>query len=125
MYRQTFSTDQSDAPAPINFPDGHGVIEGIYDHLRKRVDIATGELVDYQPPQPSTDHEWNAETKRWQLNAAAQGKIDAHADALGRIAALEAQGIRSMRELALGQPGAQDRLAAIDAQIAGLRTAAK
>jgi hypothetical protein len=78
-------------------------------------------LVDYQPPAPSADHEWDGETKRWRLSAATTAKAQARAAALVAIAALETQGIRPMRELTLGLPGAQERLASIDSQIAALR----
>lgn len=106
-----------------NTPIGCKTLIGRYDHLSQRVDVASGTVVDYQPPQPSTDHEWNADTKRWQLTAAAQSKIDGHTAALAQIAALEAKGARCVRELALGQAGAADRVAAIDAEIAALRPA--
>lgn len=41
-----------------NTPDGCGAIEGIYDRLSQRVDLATTAAVDYQPPAPDDDHEW-------------------------------------------------------------------
>jgi hypothetical protein len=31
-------------------------------------------IVDYQPPAPSHEHEWDATTKRWHLSAAARQK---------------------------------------------------
>lgn len=55
-------------PMPA-LPEGIGAIEGAYDHLSQRVDIETGEVVDWQPDKPEgdeyTDHEWDAGTKRW------------------------------------------------------------
>jgi hypothetical protein len=118
---QTFSTDQQDYQAPTDFPDGHGVIEGLHDHLSKRVDVATGEVVDYQPPQPSADFEWNAEMKRWQLTAAAAAKIDGNASARARIAVLENAQHRAVREAMLDPLGGIARLKAINDEIASLR----
>jgi len=44
-------------------------VEGEHDHLSKRVDIATGEVVDYQPPAPADDADktwsWDDAIKRW------------------------------------------------------------
>jgi hypothetical protein len=117
--RHFSSTD--DGQVPANTPSGFNCIEGHHDHLSKRVDVATGEVIDYQPPSPSADHEWNDATKRWQLSAAAQGVIDKRAAALSRIAQLEASQHRASRELSLGRPGALERLEAIDAEISLLR----
>lgn len=105
-----------------NTPSGHAALIGRYDNLSQRVDIASGEVIDYQPPAPSADHEWNADTKRWQLAAAAQSKIDNHNAAMTGIARLEAAQHRAVRELALGRPAAAERLMAIDAEIVSLRS---
>jgi hypothetical protein len=115
----SFSSTADDAA--LNTPPEHIAIEGRHDHLSKRVDIATSEVVDYLPPQPSSDHEWDAETKRWQLNAAVTTKAQARAAALAAIATLETMTARCMREALLGQPEGLDRVAAIDGQIANLR----
>lgn len=110
-----------DGAVALNTPPDHLPIDGHYDYQSQRVDIATGELIDYQPPAPSADHEWNAETKRWQLNIAAQSKVDNHYAAMAGIARLEAAQHRAVREFALGLPGAADRLTAINTEIAALR----
>jgi hypothetical protein len=102
-------------------PAGCTAIDGHYDSLCQRIDLATGQVVDYQPPQPSPDHEWDAESKRWVLGAAIAAKQAARNSALITIGQLEAKGIRAMRELALSIPGAADRLKSIDDQIAALR----
>lgn len=49
-----------------NVPDACSCILGVYDHLSQRVDLETGAVIDYQPPQPSENHAWNAETRRWE-----------------------------------------------------------
>jgi hypothetical protein len=105
-----------------NTPSGHGFIEGHYDHLSQRVDVHTKMITDYQPPMPSKDHEWNTTTKRWQLNAAAQARLDSRRAALAEIARLESMQPRALREVALKIPGGTDKLASIEAQIQTLRT---
>jgi hypothetical protein len=107
--------------AALNAPRGHVAIEGQYDHLSQRVDIATSTVIDYQPPAPSADHEWNTATKRWVVKAAVTARAQAKAAALAQIAVLEAKGIRAGREAQLGMEGAQERLKALDYEIAGLR----
>lgn len=48
-----------------NIPDGQGCIMGEYDHLSERVDMSTGEVIDYIPPQPSPDYGWDTSSRRW------------------------------------------------------------
>lgn len=52
-----------------NTPSGCAAIEGVYDHLSQRVDLATGEVIDWQPPKPGdtplATYEWDAQAKRW------------------------------------------------------------
>jgi hypothetical protein len=75
-------------------PPGHGAYVGKYvDYLSKRVDLPTGLLVEYQPPQPSRKHTWNAEAKRWQVKSRAQREL-----AMARIAELESSTHRAVRE---------------------------
>jgi hypothetical protein len=68
----------------VNFGDGFAGIAGVQDRLSQKIDVATGRLVDYQPPPPTPEHEWNAVTKRWQPNAKAQA---ANAHEAARVAA--------------------------------------
>jgi hypothetical protein len=161
----SINAPNAEKAAAGNCPPGHEIIEGNFDYLSQRVDVAAvaadhatqlsphasrvaemraalvpsmpggifrepapapiiataAHIVDYQPPAPSAEHEWNATTKRWQLNAAATAKAQARTAALATIATLDMQSIRATRELALGVPGALERVAAIDAQIATLR----
>lgn len=157
-----------------NTPEGRGVIEGVHDHLSRRVDIeqiaiaiaahaaqhqarvdalraafkgpAEGErpvpgrptrfvepsepqfvtpqsaVVDYQPPAPSDAHEWNADTKRWQLTDAAKAAQHARAAALAEVGRLEREmqpGV--LRDVALGKPDALEKLTALDQLIEALR----
>jgi hypothetical protein len=80
-------------------------------------------VVDHQPPQPSDDHEWNAETRRWDVKEDVQTRAAAAAQASVEIARLEHEeqpGI--LRDVALGKPGAVDRLRALDERIAALQS---
>jgi hypothetical protein len=106
----------------LNTPPDHIAIEGDhYDPLTQRVDVATGKVIDHIPPQPSADHEWSAISRRWQLRPEVTAKQQARSAALARITELELKALRALREHALGKPGAQDRLKAIDTQIGELR----
>jgi hypothetical protein len=111
----------------LNTPPDHLVIdhplEGALDPLCHRVDVATGEVVPYQPPQPSVDHEWDIETRRWKLNAAFAARQAQRTDALAQIRTLEAAQARPHRELTLDPANveARKRLESIEGQIAALR----
>ena len=113
--------DRVDQYISANVATGHGALEGMFDHLSQKVDIETGKVIDYQPPAPSSDHEWNATTKRWELSQAVQQRRAAHEAAMARIASLEASAHRPLREALLGVAGSRERLERIEAQIAELR----
>jgi hypothetical protein len=115
-----------DAAVKLNTPLDHIAIDGHYDHLSKKVDVESGQVVDYQPAPPSAEHEWNTSTRRWQLRAAVAECQQRHAAALARIAALEAAQHRPMRELAVNSQSveARKRLEAIESEIASLRASA-
>lgn len=84
-----------------NVPDGYGAIEGEHDHLSRRVDLATRQLVDWQPPQPSADHEWNAEARRWQKRADVVAAESAAIQAQAAIDVAELGSLRAIREALL------------------------
>jgi hypothetical protein len=106
----------------LNTPPDHIAIDGDhFDRLSQRIDIATGKLVDLLPEQPSADHEWNATDRRWQIKPEVLAREEARRLALLRITQLEMTGARSLRELALGEVKAADRLRALDTEIALLR----
>ena len=118
---RTFSaTDES--ALDINTPKGLAAIEGEHDHLSRRVDIATGLVVDHQPPAPNADYEWDDASKRWKLNAEVAAREERSTTARSRIAHLESNvQPRALREVALNRPKAAERLHAIDDEIAMLR----
>jgi hypothetical protein len=76
-----------------NTPSGHGAYVGYVDPLSQKMDLASGQIVDYKPPQPSPKHEWNPITKRWQKQAALKRSV-----VLARIADLEKGQHRTVRE---------------------------
>jgi hypothetical protein len=76
-----------------NTPPGHGAFVGYVDPLSQKMDLASGQLVDYRPPQPSPKHEWNAISKRWQRAVGLKRSA-----ALARIAELEKGQHRTVRE---------------------------
>lgn len=103
------------AALEANTPTGCLAVEGQHDPLSQRVDVETGEVVDYQPPQPDDDHEWDDEARRWVLTAAASERIAQVAAARAKIAELERKQARRVREL-LAESDPQ--LKAIDDEIA-------
>lgn len=98
---------------------GLAALNGYYDHLSARVDVATGKVVDYQPPQPDTDHEWNPTTKRWVLNAAAVAHQNTMQAAKVRLGELAEQERPLMRRLLLDPTDAKSRaaLTALDDEV--------
>lgn len=76
-----------------NTPPGHGAFVGYVDALSQKMDIATGQLLDYRPPQPTPKHEWNPITRRWQRQVALK-----RSETLARIAELEKGQHRTVRE---------------------------
>ena len=107
----------------LTSPDGFLAILGSYDRQSQRVDLTSGEVIDYQPPSPSVDHQWNAGTKRWQLKPEVATRKHAVATAKLIIAQLEAAQLRPLRELALdsGDMLARSKVIDIDQQIAAQR----
>lgn len=104
----------------LNTPADHIAIEGAHDGFSKRVEVSTGSVIEYQPPSPGANFEWNAILKRWQLNGATQAQLAAHASAAVQIRALEATQHRAVREVLLGKAGALALLQSIDSQITAL-----
>jgi hypothetical protein len=99
-------------------PNSRAIPDVPHPHAKRLVD---GVLVDYQPPAPSPDHEWNDAEKEWRLSAAAKRTMQERNAALSQINVLEQSQARALRELALGDETARDRLTVIDEQIAALR----
>lgn len=74
-------------------------VMGEFDPLSQRVDLLTGQVVDYVPPQPSPDHVWNTTTKRWDyIKPAALALADAKAAARQQINRLCAARLSAIRD---------------------------
>jgi hypothetical protein len=118
----TFTGKSSGArnPASLALPDTEefGWVEGVTDWRAQRVDLKTGDVVDYQPPAPSKDHEWDG--KRWVVKPEIKQEREESAEAIEKIRELEAQQHRRVRELLAATDPA---LKALDDQIAALRPA--
>jgi hypothetical protein len=76
-----------------NTPPGHGAFVGYVDPLSQKMDLSSGQLVDFRPPPPSPKHEWNPTSKRWQRPVGLKRSA-----ALARIAELETGQHRTVRE---------------------------
>lgn len=127
LLHNTQLTASDDDLVELNTPADYIAIDGHHDPDQYRVDVSTGELVDYQPPQPTINHEWNTDTRRWQLTGAELERKQKRPDALARIAELEAHQHRLVREallqLMLGQDTKKSylRLGGIEDEIDSLR----
>lgn len=73
FYRLTDGTFTGDCYAGVeleaNTPDGCGAVSGVTDWRTQRVDLVTGELVAYVPPQPPADAMrtwvWSGQARQW------------------------------------------------------------
>lgn len=103
----------SPAQLAANTPHGCVPIAGAFDPLSQRVDIGTGQVVDYQPPAPTDDDlrtwAWNADTRRWV--ASPTELAVANAARAERDARLAACDWVTVRALELEQPVPADWLA--------------
>lgn len=88
-----------DSAIEVNTPAGLAAIEGEHDHLSKRVEA--GEVVDWQPPAPDADHEWNPERRRWLKRPEVVAAEQADQSARAQIAAQEVTQGRAIREVVL------------------------
>jgi hypothetical protein len=107
-----------------NTPEGCAALEGEYDSLSQRVDLTTGAVVDYQPPQPDDDHEWNAERRRWVKKADVVAREARERRTRALVDAIETGSARAIREallLVLPEGPEKARLQKIDDEIAALR----
>jgi hypothetical protein len=103
---------RTDAAIAVNTPKGCGARELDPSQVgRVRVDINTGELLPYEPPQPSAEVQ-----RRVEAQYASERR-------LSQIHALEAGQHRALRSLAIDPTDeiAKQRLVDIEAQIAALR----
>lgn len=116
----TGAVDSAESFAGIagNEDDNIGLIEGVRDWQSERVDLETGQIIDYQPPAPDDDHEWlhddeqGNRIRRWVLKPEAAERNARQAAAQTRIAELAQKTERAVREHILGiVPTDDDRAA--------------
>lgn len=79
-------------------------------HLSHRLDLATKELIDYLPPAPTENHEWDSTVKRWVMKRAVLDKRS-------QLQQLEFSAQRLMRKAVLGNADAIAQLRIIEQQI--------
>lgn len=115
----------NDHMVALNTPPDHLPIDGHHDCLSKCVDLATGKIIEHQPPAPSLEHEWNAEKRRWVVKEEVQGRIDRRVVAVMKIDQLEKKELRVLREIVIRLMDLNDvessRLLDIEKQIEELR----
>lgn len=120
--KRTWSGPLTDLDA--NTPSGCAVIDGKYDDLSQRVDLKTGEVVDYQPPQPSSEHEWQENVAngrpRWVLNAEAIDAKIKDAAARDALKALDEKRVRALSELYENPDALMDDGSRVDAYLRSL-----
>jgi hypothetical protein len=120
---ESFSFSGRDDVLASNTPPGCGVYEGDIDWLSNRIDVETKQILDYQPPPPDVDHEWNLQTKRWQKRTDVVAREQRTADAIAEIQSLEKLQVRSISELLVDPDAteARDNLERRKARIDELR----
>ena len=112
----------SEAFVAANTPDGAIAIEGDFDPLSQRIDLETGQAVEFQPPRPE-GYTWDADLKRWTKPQSMQDAESRRLNALARIEDLEKRQARPVRELAVDPTNdeARRRVNEIEQQISQLR----
>jgi hypothetical protein len=111
-----------------------GLIPGTFDPVVQRVNLATGEVVNFIPDKPPTtehfDHTWDAQARRWMSVPTRAGRIAQNDELLRvRMAQAEAGQARALRDIALavalGNPPPQAAVQAllrIERDVADLRS---
>lgn len=112
FHRQHFCTSSIEnfaTVAELNAPSGHRWIEGRFDYLSQRFDIASGQVVDYQPSQPSEDHEWDSDLRRWRKRADVVERERIRAETIDQIDQLQLKQLRAVTELLANADNAEAR----------------
>lgn len=104
-----------DSQLEANTLGNEAPLEGDHDPQRVRVDLASGEPIEYRPPAPSPDHIWFEPGRAWVLSPAALQARTARA----KIEHLEGRQARAVRELALNPDNktAREVLTTLEAEI--------
>lgn len=116
---RTYSSSD-EASLSLNLGENEAAVTGVIDYTSQRVDLSSGEVVDYQPPppEPRSDYEWihddehGNRVRRWVLKRDLSERISRMEAARSRIAELESKQERAIREHVLGiVPTDEDRAA--------------
>ena len=92
LFNGTILTTNSPEAVTANTPADHIPVAGAHDPFCRKFDHETRQVVDYVPPQPSEDHDWNDQARRWVLKPSAIARAAPSSPTLEqRIAALEEQ----------------------------------
>lgn len=107
-----------------NTPPGCVAIEGAHDHRCRRVNLSTGAVEPWQPPQPAADGwqawQWGAQSERWlSVPTLAALARDARAERDRRMAAFAWRYDRYDRETRLKRTRT-DTLTTLDAYMQAL-----
>lgn len=118
VFHNTVVVTDDESQIAVNTPPGHIAIECDCDTLSYKIDVVSREVVDYKPPQPSADHEWNCTTKRWQISEAEKGRRADIRQAQERLDRIESTQHRLMRKLILdsGDSASREQLSALDTE---------
>lgn len=110
-------------------PNARGaLLEGRFDRLSQRVDLATKAVVDYQPTAPDENHEWRENVvngrPRWVKRSEVVEREERDRSARGEIKRLELRQLRVMRELLIDPENSTARamLQEIEAKIVEQRS---
>lgn len=95
---RTFSSSDHEA-LKLNTPQGYGSRSDVSDWQSQRVDVATGKLVDWQPPRPDADHFWDPKTRRWLINPIVSERRLRESQLLTEIKSIDERLIRPMLEI--------------------------
>lgn len=117
------SSRNADEIIRANTPAEYAAREGVIDPCSQRVDLKTGEVIDYRPAAPDEHHEWNDQRKRWLLKPDIANVRAIDAATREKIAEIERSQQRAVRELAIDATNevARAKLIETDARIAKLR----
>lgn len=106
----------------VQLAKGEAAYEGLLPLHCTRIDLESGQPIVFEPPKPSPDHEWSAERRAHVVRPDALERQRL----TGEIATLEREKQpRILREIALKEAGAEDRLRALNRTIEGLRDQVK
>lgn len=103
----------------VQLRPGEVSVEGSFNGELVRFNAQLNQVQAFIPSSPGADYLWDQ--TRWILTPLASARRSRSETALAKIAKLEAGQARTLRDLALGRPGALERLTTVDAAIAILR----